>query len=167
MNFALPCPSGRCYNGSYWWAWLFQDMCRLGATNGERCTQRDKESNCYWSFVPLWSRRWGVSVALSQVVTWIQAAADAVVPFNIPKEGLQKLGDIHLGLEGCIVTSFLARGMAVSCWCLPSFRSSYKKKSTFLLFSDHSMLHTQVWTLFRPSQNLDSQDWCSHITVLI
>jgi hypothetical protein len=50
-----------------------------------------------------------------------------VVPYNVPKEGLQILGDIHLGWEGCIVTSFLARGMAVSCGCLPLFRLSYKK----------------------------------------
>jgi len=125
MNVALPCPSGRCYNGSYWRAWLFQDLCPLGATNGNRCTQRGKESNCYWSFVPLWYRRWRVSVSLPQVVTWIQEAADADA-IQHPQGRVAKTW-WHLGWEGCIVTNFLTRGIAVSCRCLPSFRWSYKK----------------------------------------
>jgi hypothetical protein len=57
--------------------------------------------------VPLWYRRWRASVSLSQVVTWIQAAAVAVVPYNIPKEGLQKLDDIHLGWERVYCYQFL------------------------------------------------------------
>jgi len=97
--------------------------------------------------VPLWCRRWRVSVSLPQVETWIQAAIDAVVPYNIPKKGLQKLGDIHLGWEGCIVTNFLTRGMAVSCGCLPSFRLSYtymKNVNIFALQWPFHAAHTSM-----------------------
>ena len=52
-------------NSSYWRAWLFHELCLLGATSTYTCPQIGKEENSHWSLVLIQNRGWELPVTNS------------------------------------------------------------------------------------------------------